>query len=228
MLVLNTNPTITMTSREIAELTGKEHGHVMRDIRAMFETLEIGQSTFGASYLNSQNKEQPMFRLPYDETICLLTGYDAKARMAVIKRWRELETTAPVVTNVLPPMTLAQKQDQLNAARQIMSDESLKRMFPLVWQQVTDGIQNDIVAMFGSTPLLGRTIQAPLDIMEIAKRNGITVPNNRKGVLGKTVKRLSSVPPVTTERVINGAVRVSYAYTNIEEVAGIIAAALAK
>ena len=68
-----------MSSLEIAELTGKEHGHVMRDIRNMLDALG-GQSNFGASYKNAQNKEQPMFRLPYEETICLLTGYDAKAR----------------------------------------------------------------------------------------------------------------------------------------------------
>ena len=29
--------------------------------------------------------------LPYDETVCLLTGYDVVARMKVIKRWKELE-----------------------------------------------------------------------------------------------------------------------------------------
>jgi Rha family phage regulatory protein len=122
MLALHTNTSTTMTSREIAELTGKEHGHVMRDIRAMFETLEIGQSTFGASYFNSQNKEQPMFRLPYDETICLLTGYDAKSRMAVIKRWQELESKQPV----LLPQTYKEALQALVAAEEVKEQQALQ------------------------------------------------------------------------------------------------------
>lgn len=68
-----------MSSREIAELTGKDHGHVMRDIRNMLLELNSdtsGLSRFGSSYINSQNKEQPCFELPKDETLCLMAGYD--------------------------------------------------------------------------------------------------------------------------------------------------------
>lgn len=87
----------TMSSIEIAELTGKRHDHVMRDIRAMLTDLKIDLPIFGAVYIAGNGQEQPCFNLPHDETICLLTGYDAKARMAVIKRWQELEASAPIV-----------------------------------------------------------------------------------------------------------------------------------
>jgi hypothetical protein len=222
MQFLESKTTKTMTSREIAELTEKQHSHVMRDITTMLEALEKDVSTFGGIFLDAYKREQPMFRLPYDETICLLTGYDVKARMKVIKRWQELEqpTVSPVTT--LPPMTIAQKYEQLNVAREIMADESLKNMFPLVWQQVSDGVQNDIVAMFGGKSLLGHTQQVPLDVVEIAKQAGITIPQNRKGAIGKAIKAQSSMPAIQVQRVINGSIRQANAYTNHDEILGLI------
>lgn len=81
----------TMSSREIAELTGKQHGHVKRDIERMLSELQIDSSNLGCIYKDSVGREQIEYRLDRDLTDCLLTGYSAKARMAVIKRWRELE-----------------------------------------------------------------------------------------------------------------------------------------
>jgi phage antirepressor YoqD-like protein len=91
-----TSTQLSMTSREISELTGKTHGDILRDIRNMLDALEKDQSSFADIYSDSYGRTQRAFKLPYDETVCLLTGYDAKARMAVIKRWRELEAGAAV------------------------------------------------------------------------------------------------------------------------------------
>jgi len=88
-----------MSSVEIAELMGKKHHHVIRDIKKLIDGEAIGLSNFGqSSYTNAQNKEQPMYLLDFDATMTLITGYDAKRRAMVIKRWRELETqvAAPV------------------------------------------------------------------------------------------------------------------------------------
>lgn len=88
---LITNQPLTMSSREIAEYTGKQHQHVKRDIENMFMELGLDVSKIGRIYKDSMNRNQTEYFLDRDQTDCLLTGYSAKARMKVIKRWKELE-----------------------------------------------------------------------------------------------------------------------------------------
>ena len=82
---------MTMSSLEIAKLTGKEHRNVLRDIRTMLEELEIGALKFERSYLSAQNKQMQCFNLPKHECMVLVTGYSIKLRSAVLLRWQELE-----------------------------------------------------------------------------------------------------------------------------------------
>lgn len=82
---------LTMSSREIAQLTNKQHQHVKRDIEKMLAELKIDASTFGHIYLDTMNRKQTEYMLDKDHTECLLTGYSAELRMRVIKRWHELE-----------------------------------------------------------------------------------------------------------------------------------------
>lgn len=83
----------TMSTREIADLTGKKHAHVMRDARTMLVELhgEEGLSKFGSSYRNAQNKEQPEYLLPKRETLILASGYSLDLRVKIIDRCEELE-----------------------------------------------------------------------------------------------------------------------------------------
>ena len=90
-LVQNADGVWCMSSLAIAELTGKEHFHIMRDIKTMLEELEIGESKFGGTYLDVQNKPQPMYSLPKRECYVLVSGYSAKMRAAIVDRWQLLE-----------------------------------------------------------------------------------------------------------------------------------------
>lgn len=83
----------TMSSREIAELTGREHRNVLRDIREMLDQLhgEGGALNFEHSYLTAQNKAAPEFRLPKRETLILVSGYSVEMRAKIIDRWQQLE-----------------------------------------------------------------------------------------------------------------------------------------
>lgn len=88
--LMNTN--LTMTSREVAELTGKRHDHVLRDIDNLLKTLspELGTG-FSMTYEGDPAHGYRYFILDRDSSYCLVAGYDANARMRIIKRWQELE-----------------------------------------------------------------------------------------------------------------------------------------
>lgn len=89
-LVLSTDQ--TMSSKEIAELTGKEHKNIMADIRVLIIQDAISQLNFQLSdYVSDRGKKYPMYNLDFEATMVLLTGYDAKRRSIVVKRWLTLE-----------------------------------------------------------------------------------------------------------------------------------------
>ena len=88
-LITKKNP--TMTSREIADITGKAHKNVKRDIVKMLEELQEDRLKFERIYLDSMSRSQVEYDLEREYVECLLLGYSAKARMKVIKRLKELE-----------------------------------------------------------------------------------------------------------------------------------------
>jgi phage regulator Rha-like protein len=89
---VNSSGTNNMTSVEIAELTGKQHKHVMADIVKMLEQLQIQPAEFSAGYTDQQGKPRPCFSLPPREVKILITGYDVVRRAKVIDRLEQLET----------------------------------------------------------------------------------------------------------------------------------------
>ncbi|MDY7559932.1 Rha family transcriptional regulator [Pseudomonas sp. CCC3.2] len=80
-----------MSSREIANVTGKRHDNVKRDIVAMLKELKVDALSFEDIYLDGRNREQLQYLLDREYTDCLLTGYSAPMRMKVVRRWHELE-----------------------------------------------------------------------------------------------------------------------------------------
>jgi Rha family phage regulatory protein len=110
-----TDEMVTMSSREIAELTNKDHAHVMRDIRNLQE--ELSQSNFGftckeAGYKDVQGKVRSMYELDKEATLTLISGYSASLRMAIIKRWQELEKTIKVPQTFKEALLLAVEQQE--------------------------------------------------------------------------------------------------------------------
>lgn len=82
---------ITMNSREIAELTGKQHRNVTVDIEKMLSDLNLPTAEFSAVYKADNNQEYRCFNLPKRETLILVSGYSIELRARIIDRWQELE-----------------------------------------------------------------------------------------------------------------------------------------
>lgn len=108
---------LTMTSREIAELTGKRHDNILRDIDTLILSLSSEmRNGFESSVYESGNppREYRQYILDRDSTYCLIAGYDATARMKIIKRWQALESgeatpafqAKPVHAAAYPPAKL--------------------------------------------------------------------------------------------------------------------------
>lgn len=84
----------TMSSREIAELTGKRHDNVMADIRKMLVDLGLHAPDFSGTYITERGNKYECFNLPKRETLILVSGYSAELRARIIDRWNELEAAA--------------------------------------------------------------------------------------------------------------------------------------
>lgn len=136
--VAKTNPAVTMSSREIAELTGKRHPDVKRDIEVMLEQLQEDASNFAHIYFDSMNRKQTEYLLDRRHVECLLTGYSAILRMKVIDRLYEREAG-------ISQKPAALSQNEVIAAIAIANVEQDRRIHALE-QQVDDMAQGAIPA----------------------------------------------------------------------------------
>jgi phage regulator Rha-like protein len=88
--IISGQETLTMSSREIAQLTNSEHANTLKTIRKLInEGIVFGNET---QYRHSQNGQMyPEFHLDYRNTMVVVSGYSAQLRAAIIDRWQELE-----------------------------------------------------------------------------------------------------------------------------------------
>ena len=94
----------TMSSLEIAKLTGKPHNDVLKAIRAMEPAWEkIAEGNFSrGSYKDANNQERPCFFLTKTECLYVATKFNDEARAKLVIRWEELEKKARAGMIALP------------------------------------------------------------------------------------------------------------------------------
>jgi phage antirepressor YoqD-like protein len=97
----------TMSSLEIAKLTGKPHNDVMKAIRAMEPSWEkVSEGKFSlASYKDAQGKERPCYELTKTECLYVATKFNDEARAKLVIRWEELEKKSREGMIALPNFT---------------------------------------------------------------------------------------------------------------------------
>lgn len=100
----------TMSSREIAELTGKPHNDVLKAIRAMEPAwIKVNGGNFSlVEYKDSKGEKRPMYELSKTECLYVATKFNDEARAKLIIRWEELELKETlVIPNFSDPVKAA-------------------------------------------------------------------------------------------------------------------------
>lgn len=156
----------TMSSREIALLTGKDHKNVFRDI----ENLNRNYNNLGmlkienTPYIHSQNGQTYReFKLTKMQTLDLVTGYNAELRITINRRWEELESQ----NSFKIPQTFSEALEL--AAKQT---KEIEQQQLLIEKQKPKVLFADAVEASKTSILVG-------ELAKIIKQNGINIGQNR-------------------------------------------------
>ena len=101
----------TMSSLEIAKLTGKPHNDVMKAIRAMepsWEKVSQGKFSLSSRKVEQPNggiREYPCYELTKTECLYVATKFNDEARAKLVLRWEELEQKQRASMLQLPDFT---------------------------------------------------------------------------------------------------------------------------
>jgi len=111
-----------MTSLEIAEVVGKTHAHVLRDIRNMEPAwTKVTQSKFGFSeYTDVTGRTLPCYLLTKTECLYIATKFNDEARAKLVLRWEQLEKER-IMQGAIRHM-LVTDSDIMNEAERIVTN----------------------------------------------------------------------------------------------------------
>lgn len=174
----------TMSSREIAQLCQKRHDNVCNDIRILNETYEkMGLLKIKDTlYTNEQNGQQYReYLLTKEQSIDLVTGYNRELRIAINRRWQELESSQSLtLPNFTDPAEAAEAWAKEYREKQALAIE-LKAAEPKInfYDKVGDSnnllIASKIGQSFKTNPMSAVTLNKHLekfDVYNMAIKSG--------------------------------------------------------
>ncbi len=117
----------TMSSREIADLTNKQHKDVLEAIRNMEPAWEeiAGRKFPLSEYKDTTGRKLPMYELSKTECLYVATKFNDEARAKLVLRWEKLELESRIdFTNPATVVQLAQnwaeeQEKRLAAEKQV-------------------------------------------------------------------------------------------------------------
>ena len=154
----------TMTSLEIAELTGKQHFHLMRDIRNMEPAWEkVCGSKFGLTSRtiiqpNGGTREVPCYQLTKTECLYIATKFNDEARAKLVLRWQELERRS------LTPAPSPKREGSDNSGKHELALPSPKKILALADEIIGEGLR-----------MLNEPAEDTLTATQVAKTFNMTV-----------------------------------------------------
>ena len=196
---MNKEEVTVVTSLDIAETFGKEHKNVLRDIKQLECSDEFGQLNFEpSSYINQQNKEQPMYFITRDGFTLLVMGYTGEKAMkfkeAYIRQFNAMEK-ALIGKLKEREKGIAVRQALTNALQQSQENE---RMHGHAYSTYTNIIYK---AVFGK------------DAKHLREEYGISKKENLRDCFSE--EELKAVQSV--EMIVSGLVNCGWGYDQIKE-----------
>lgn len=188
-----------VTSLDVAETFEKEHKHVLRNIRELACSDEFRQSNFGpSSYVNEQNKKQPMVIMTRNGFTLLAMGYTGelaiKFKEAYIKQFNAMEKALRGKL-VDREKGIAVRQALTKALQQSAENE---RMHGHAYSTYTNCIYKTLFGM---------------DAAQLREKYSIGKKDNLRDCLSQ--EELCSVE--TMERLVSGLVDLGWGYDRIKE-----------
>ncbi len=118
----------TMSSLEIAKLTGKPHNDVLKAIRAMEPAWKkVNGGNFSrVEYKDAKGEMRPCFELTKTECLYVATKFNDEARAKLVLRWEELEQKQRAQMLQLPDFT-----DPAEAARAWAQEYEQKQLLAI-------------------------------------------------------------------------------------------------
>lgn len=170
--------TQTMGSREIAELCGKSHRHVLRDVEKLnlnYERLslpKIEQGYYTTPKTGSQQHRE--FYLTKEQTLDLVTGYNVDIRIKINRRWLALEqAVANVAYHEDLRLQFARKEvlerlEQLDHAEQLLRQAEEARQKVLAELGDLSEFDQRMIAKYGDKyPIRQKAVATKLENMMV-------------------------------------------------------------